>query len=186
MSGSTRSARHTGWRWKGGPPATRLLERRAEGVLNLALLAPREGGLAPTIFYLDSAGGHWVADQGWGGIDGGRNLPMFHNAWTATWMLSWAELLPRRKQEILEYTGGIARFLLAHQEPSGVIPSWYDPATGDPSPVLRDENAETAGAALFLSRYASATGESAPRQGAEKAMHYITRIDRSRAEMVRL
>ncbi|HTY57814.1 MAG TPA: hypothetical protein VMF59_03315, partial [Bacteroidota bacterium] len=149
------------------------LVRRAEGVLSLALLAPREGGLAPTIFYVDSTGGHWVADHAWGGIDGGKNLPMFHNAWTSTWMLSWAELLPRRRPEILGYVSGIARFLLAHQEPSGVIPSWYDPATGEPSPVLRDENAETAGAALFLSRYARATGDTASRRGAERAMRYI-------------
>ncbi|HEX7573162.1 MAG TPA: hypothetical protein VF514_08700 [Bacteroidota bacterium] len=44
-----------------------LLVQRSERVLNLALLAPRAGGLAPTIFYIDSAGGHWVADHGWGG-----------------------------------------------------------------------------------------------------------------------
>ena len=54
-----------------------------------------------------------------------------------------------------------------------MIPSWYDPESGEPSPVLRDDNAETAGAALFLSRYASATGDSASRRAAEKALAYI-------------
>ena len=34
------------------------LVRRSERVLDLALLAPRGAGLAPTIFYIDSAGGH--------------------------------------------------------------------------------------------------------------------------------
>lgn len=150
-----------------------VLVRRSERVLNLALLAPRTGGLAPTIFYIDSAGGHWVADHAWGGIDGGRRLAMFHNAWTATWMLSWAGLLPPRRGEILDYASGIARFLMAHQEPSGVIPSWYDATSGQPSTVLRDENAETAGAALFLSRYARATGDSSAGRAAEKAMEYI-------------
>jgi len=47
-----------------------------------------------------------------------------------------------------------------------VIPSWYDAATGEPSPS-RDENAETAGAALFLSRYAEATGDT-PHAGLPK------------------
>jgi hypothetical protein len=149
------------------------LVRRSERVLNLALLAPRSGGLAPTIFYVDSSGGHWVADQAWGGIDGGRRLPMFHNAWTATWMLSWADILPARRGEILDFTSGIARFLIAHQEASGVIPSWYDAASGEPSPVLRDENAETAGGALFLSLYASAAGDSSARRAAENAMRFI-------------
>jgi hypothetical protein len=150
-----------------------LLAQRSERVLNLALLAPRGVGLAPTIFYIDSAGGHWVADHGWGGIDSGKRLPMFHNAFTATWLLAWADLVPARRTAILDYTSGIARFLIAHQEPTGVIPSWYDAATGEPSPVLRDENAETAGAALFLSRYSEATGDTASRRAAEDAMRYV-------------
>ena len=152
-----------------------LLVQRSERVLNLALLAPRAGGLAPTIFYFDSAGGHWVADHGWGGIDSGKRLPMFHNAYTATWMLAWADLVPARRRAILDYTAGIARFLTAHQRPTGVIPSWFDAASGEPSPVLRDENAETAGAALFLSRYAAATGDTSSRRAAENAMGYIFR-----------
>jgi hypothetical protein len=150
-----------------------LLVQRSERVLNLALLAPRKGGLAPTIFYIDSAGGHWIADHGWGGIDSGKRLPMFHNAFTATWMLAWADLVPARRAAIMDFTTGIARFLIAHQERTGVIPSWYDAATGEPSPVLRDENAETAGAALFLSRYAEATGDTSARRAAENAMGYI-------------
>jgi hypothetical protein len=162
-----------GMRIYGESAGDRSLVARAERVLSLALMAPRGSGLAPTIFYIDSAGGHWVADHGWGGIDGGKRLPMFHNAWTATWMLAWADILPSRRSDILDYTTGIARFLMARQEPSGVIPSWYDADTGEPSPVLRDENAETAGAALFLSRYAQATGDTSSRRAAERAMAYI-------------
>ncbi len=164
-----------GMRLYGQSSGDTALSARALRVLNLALLAPRAGGLAPTIFYVDSAGGHWVADQAWGGIDGGSRLAMFHNAWTGCWMLSWADLQSSRRSEILAYTSGIARFLIAHQSASGVIPSWYDASTGEPSPVLRDENAETAGGALFLSRYARATGDSAARRAAEKAMAYVLR-----------
>lgn len=151
------------------------LMRRAERVVNLALRAPRDGGLAPTIFYLDSAGGHWVADQAWGSIGEGRFLPMFHNAWTALWMLRWSAILPARRTECAAYARGIADFLVAHQHESGVIPSWYDPRTGEPQPVFRDENAETAGAALFLAECAIRIGEPRYRNAADRAIRYILR-----------
>lgn len=151
------------------------LARQAEGVLNLWLSAPRPRGIAPTIFYLDSAGGRWVNDHGWGGIEGGRNYAMFHNAWTGVWLLEWAARLPARKGEILRAAGALAEFLAANQRPSGVIPSWYDPETLTPATVFRDENAETAGAALFLSEYARLAQEPAFRAAAEKAMEYVFR-----------
>jgi len=149
------------------------LMRQAENVLNLALLAPQKDGIAPTIFYIDSTGGHWVADHAWGGIDGGNNLPMFHNAWTCYWLLQWSDLVPERKAEILRFTGAFAGFLLSHQQASGVIPSWYDPATLAPVEVFRDENAETAGAALFLTEYYARTNKERYLATAEQAMRYI-------------
>ncbi len=151
------------------------LMRRAERVVNLALRAPRVGGLAPTIFYMDSAGGHWVADQAWGSIEEGRLLPMVHNAWTALWMLRWSARLPARRAELLAFAGGIADFLVAHQHASGVIPSWYDPRTGEPHPVFRDENAETAGAALFLAECAIRIGDPRYRLAADRAIRYVLR-----------
>jgi hypothetical protein len=58
-----------------------------------------------------------------------------------------------------------------------VIPSWYDPVTLQPADSLRDENAETAGAALFLARFYVRTKEQKYLAGAEKAMGFIfTRI----------
>ena len=149
------------------------LTRQAENVLNLALLAPQKEGIAPTIFYVDSAGGHWVADHAWGGIDGGKDLPMFHNAWTCYWLLQWIDLVPERKAEILHFTGAFAAFLLSHQQARGVIPSWYDPVTLAPAEVFRDENAETAGAALFLAEYYARTKKERYLAAAEQAMQYV-------------
>ena len=152
------------------------LARQAEGVLNLALSAPQQGGIAPSIFYVDSTGtGHWVGDHAWGGIGKGEYLPMFHNAWTGVWLLRWAGLRPDRWPEILAYTGRLATFLVRNQRASGVIPSWYDPSTLQPAEAFRDENAETAGAALFLSEFARKTGDEAARVAAEKAMGYVLR-----------
>lgn len=150
------------------------LKRRAVNVLNLALLAPQTGGIAPSIFYHDSSGGHWIADHAWGGIEDGRNLPMFHNAWTCTWLLHWIDLAPAYKADILQYTKAFADFLLRYQQASGVIPSWYDPVSLIPALPLRDENAETAGAALFLVEYYKRTKEPGYLHAAENAMKYIS------------
>ena len=69
---------------------------------------------------------------------------------------------------------------------SGVIPSWYAPGTLTPAPELRDENAETAGAALFLAEYARATGDDcgAGSRGKGDGIHLPG--DRAGTEMVRL
>jgi hypothetical protein len=149
------------------------LTAMAERVLNLALLAPQHEGIAPTIFYLDSTGGHWVGDHAWGGIGHGEFLPMFHNAWTGVWLLRWAELLPSRREEIIRFTRAFGEFLLKHQNANGEIPSWYDPETLEPATPFKDENAETAGAALFLAELYARTSDPRYLEGAEKAIHYI-------------
>jgi hypothetical protein len=149
------------------------LMTRAVRVLNLALRAPQQKGIAPSVFYLDSAGGHWINDHAWGGIAGGKDYAMFHNAWTGVWLLAWSDRLPERRREILQYTRNFADFLVANQLPSGVIPSWYDPATLKPVDTLRVNNAETAGAALFLGEFFSRTRERRYLDAAEKAMRYI-------------
>jgi hypothetical protein len=100
---------------------------------------------------------------------------MFHNAWTGTWLLAWADLFPGRKEEVISHTGKFAQFLMSHQEASGVIPSWYAPGTLEPAPEFRHENAETAGAALFLAEYSRRTGDTATLRAAERAMAYIYR-----------
>jgi hypothetical protein len=149
------------------------LKNRAIGVLNLALLAPEREGLSPSIFYLDSAGGHWVGDQGWGGIGGGAYYSMFANCWTGTWLLAWADLLPERREEILRRTRRLGDFLLSHQQPSGVVPSWFDPETLQAVDTFRTENAETAGAALFLAELSMHTGQDRYLKGARRAMSYL-------------
>ena len=151
------------------------LKQQALGNLNLALLAPQKDGIAPSIFYLDSTGGHWVADHAWGGIRDGSAYAMFHNAWTCYWLLQWSDILPERRVEIIAYAGRFADFLLRKQAKSGIIPSWYDPATLEPVAEFRDENAETAGAALFLAEYHRRTGQRKYLDAAELAMTYIAK-----------
>jgi hypothetical protein len=152
----------------------RALVAQAERVLTLALSAPQQEGIAPSVFYLDSTGaGQWVADHAWGGIGRGEYLPMFHNAWTNYWLLQWSDLVPDRKEEILGYTRRFAEFLRTRQQKSGVIPSWFHPVTLKPAEALRDENAETAGAALFLAEYSRRTGDRRALACAERCMRYV-------------
>ncbi|MGB6122230.1 MAG: hypothetical protein WBG80_09995 [Bacteroidota bacterium] len=149
------------------------LMQRATRVLNLAMLAPQRDGLSPSVFYVDSAGGHWVGDHGWGGIEGGRMYSMFNNCWTHYWMLAWADLLDERREEILNRSRSLGDFLVREQRPSGVVPSWFDPETGEPAEVYREENAETAGAALFLAELHDRTGEKRYLDAARRAMEYV-------------
>jgi hypothetical protein len=149
------------------------LMQRATNVLTLALEAPQRNGIAPSIFYLGNDGGHWVNDHAWGGIANGEYYAMFHNAWTCYWLLQWIDLLPEKRDEIFRYTRAFADFLIAHQQPSGVISSWYHPQTLEPAEALRDENAETAGAALFLAEFYACTKEEKYLTAAEKGMNYL-------------
>ncbi|MBI4417355.1 MAG: hypothetical protein HY563_01170 [Ignavibacteriales bacterium] len=157
-------AKETGDRW---------LQEQALGNLNLALAAPDHNGISPSIFYVDSSGGHWVADHGWGGIRDGTCYAMFHNAWTSYWLLRWSDLLPERRNEILVRTRKFADFLVRNQLSSGVVPSWYDPKTLEPVPEFREENAETAGAAFFLVEMYRRTQDRRYLERAERAMTYI-------------
>ncbi len=151
------------------------LDRTAQEVLALALAAPQHDGIAPSIFYFDSSGGHWINDHAWGGIDGGRNYAMFHNAWTNVWLLAWADLLPARREEIMAYVRRFGDFLTREQQSSGVIPSWYNPPDLRPAEIFRDENAETGGAALLLAELYRRTREPRYLQTAERAAGYLAR-----------
>jgi hypothetical protein len=147
--------------------------RQARNVLSLVLEAPQMEGIAPSVFYLDEQGGHWVPDHAWGGIENGEYYSMFHNSWTGYWLLRWTDLISDMNEEILRFTKSFGDFLVRKQQSSGVIPSWYNPETLEPSDILRDENAETAGAALFLAELHARTQDRKYLAAAEKAMSYI-------------
>jgi hypothetical protein len=149
------------------------IKRQAWQVLKLALRAPQKNGIAPSVFYMDPSGGHWVADHAWGGIENGEYYSMFHNSWTGYWMLRWLDLTSEKTDAIINYTTAFGDFLIRNQQRSGVIPSWYHPGTLEPSPVLRDENAETAGAALFLAELYARTDQTKYLDASIRAMRYI-------------
>jgi hypothetical protein len=74
---------------------------------------------------------------------------------------------------VLRFVKPYGEFLLAHQQPSGVIPSWYEATTMTPRKEFRDFNAETAPSALLLVTLGNSTGDMRYVAAAERAMSFI-------------
>ncbi len=149
------------------------LMERAKKVLTLALNAPQKEGIFPAIYY-QSNGHHWVGDQSWGGI-GGNFYAAFHSSFQCYWLLKWYRILEdeKLKMRILDFCSNFAEFILKHQYENGVLPSWFDMETLLPSPILEKENAETAGASLFLTELYLLTENKKHLTGAKSAIDYL-------------
>ncbi len=161
-----------GWYLHGRATHNKKMMDKAESILNLALSSPRKGGAFSTIYLVDRA--QWVPGDGWASY--ADSYHAFSMSWTAYWMLRWSEdLTPQRKAEILRFVKPYGDFLLAHQQPSGVIPSWYEAATLTPRSEFRDFNAETAPSALLLATLGSITGDERYIAAAERAMAFVQR-----------
>jgi hypothetical protein len=161
-----------GWYIHGRMTGDRTMMEKAESVLNLALSSPRNEGAFPTIYLVREA--HWIPSDGWAGYSDSYHA--FSMSWTAYWMLRWAkDLTPNRKADILSFVKPYGDFLLAHQESSGVIPSWYDAGNLEPRQEFRDFNAETGPSALLLATLGEATGDMRYIVAAERAMSFIQR-----------
>jgi hypothetical protein len=161
-----------GWSLYGRNTHNAEIQRKAETVLNLALRSPRKDGAFSTIYLLD--GNRWIPEDGWAGFP--EDYHAFCMSWTAYWMLQWAkDLTPQRTAEIVAFVRPYGDFLVRHQLPSGVIPSWYRAADLEPRPEFRDFNAETAGSALFLLELAAVTRQQAYADSAKRAMEFVTR-----------
>jgi len=173
-----------------------LLMQRAEKVLNLALSAPNENGIFPSIFYLSSLApnsqlktavinlSNQKFSPQWTGETSDDEANIVDAAWTGYWLLKWANLLsPRRPQlatdkrpeKILAFCRQYADFLLQHQQLNGAIPRRFHRADNLMRPMALNENAETAGAALFLAEFYNRVKEPRYLAAAAKAMDYITR-----------
>jgi hypothetical protein len=159
-----------GWYLHGRATHDAQMMAKAESMLNLALSAPRKAGAFSTIYLVDR--GQWVPGDGWASY--ADSYHAFSMSWTAYWMVRWAEdLVPQRKAEVLRFVKPYAEFLLAHQEASGVIPSWYDAVTLQPRKEFRDFNAETAPSALFLATLGASSGDPRYIAAAERAMRFV-------------
>jgi hypothetical protein len=159
-----------GWYLHGQATHDTQMMAKAESVLNLALSSPRSGGAFSTIYLVDQD--KWVPGEGWASY--ADSYHAFSMSWTAYWMLRWVEdLTPQRKAEVLRFVKPYGDFLVAHQQPSGVIPSWYDATTLEPRAEFRDFNGETAPSALLLVTLANSSGDPRYLAAAERAMSFV-------------
>lgn len=159
-----------GWYIFGRNTHDATIMRKAASVLTLALSSPQKDGAFPTIYLVKS--NRWIPDDGWAGYE--QDYHSFCMSWTAYWMLRWVDdLTPERKAEVLRFVEPYGDFLLREQQPSGVIPSWYDTSL-HPRAEFRDFNAETGVSALFLATLGEATGNQKYIAGAERAMQFIS------------
>ena len=149
---------------------------RAERMVDLLLSAPRREGLFPTIFCLapDGRSGTWYPDSGWDGYPDCYHL--FDQCWTGCWLLAFAAQDHAYRERVLEFLSPLADFLVEHQEAGGGIPTFVRASDLAPrAGCLAHFPAETAGAALFLSRMYRATGKAAYLAAARKAAAFVER-----------
>ncbi len=160
-----------GWYLYGQAAHDPAMTAKAESVLNLILTSPRDHGAFSTIYLVNK--NKWIPGDGWASY--ADSYHAFSMSWTAYWMLRWADdLTPNRKSEILQFVRPYGDFLLAHQQPSGNIPSWYRSDTLEPRSEFRDFNAETAVSALLLTTLGTSTGDPRYLAAAEHAMNFVT------------
>jgi hypothetical protein len=128
-----------------------LLQLAAQ-TMELALKSPGTNGAFKCIAALDKDNRLvWGAGDGCGGstIQGYLGYDM---SWTAYWLLRWREAQLPGHERILPRCQGLARFLIAHQQPNGMFTTFFDEA-GNPLPdKLAYTLAETGPVSLFLAK----------------------------------
>jgi hypothetical protein len=175
------------------------LKKRARMTLQLALAAPRDGGLFPSVIAtemeeVEVEGKKVKRSKGWDTAFWGNSdrnpinrpagakrnddvrIAPYHvldMSWTALNMLRWhAEL--EADERILEYATSYADELLARQLTNGFFPAWIDKKTKKSLGTL-DESPETSMSVTFLLKLASITGEAKYRDAAINGLTAVLR-----------
>lgn len=162
------------------------LLRRARLTLDFTLAAPMKNGLFPTVYRTDVE--HVTIDgeeirrpKGWetGYWVNGDRVPREHgitNRWYSVLDMSWTALLLLRWHEdleedarILPYVRAYADRLLQLQDDEGFFPSWLDPESEAPSPILA-HSPQSSMSVTFLLKLAQMTGEKSYATAALRAM----------------
>jgi len=145
----------------------------ASQTMELALQSPGASGAFKCIAALDKNNQPvWGAGDGSGGstIQGYLGYDM---SWTAYWLLRWREAQLPGHERILPRCQGLARFLIAHQQPDGMFATFFDEA-GNP---LKDKApytiAETGPVALFLLKLYEADKQPAYLDAAKKGLAFL-------------
>lgn len=161
---------HYGCKHKNG-----RLESIGAGMLGLALSAPENHGAFPSVYNFEKAA--WEGSMYW------TSWPAYpHDGYdlqgmgvTAWWMLYWRDYFPNltTEDQLAERLSALCEFLMAAQQDSGAIPTYYDHEL-NPAPQLR-EAAPTAIGGAVLAKVALATGDSRLEQASLEAGRFLLR-----------
>jgi len=139
----------------------------------LALQSPGANGAFKCIAALDKDNRPvWGAGDGSGGstIQGYLGYDM---SWTAYWLLRWREARLPGYERVLPRCQGLARFLIAHQQPDGMFATFFDEAGNpvkDKAPYMI---AETGPVALFLFKLYEADRQPEYLDAARKGLAFL-------------
>ena len=122
----------------------------ASQTLELALKSPGAGGAFKCI-----VARHKDDKLAWGAGDGSggstiQGYPGYDMSWTAYWLLRWREAQLPGHERILPRCQGLARFLIAQQQPDGMFATFFDEGGNPLQDKLPHTIAETGPVALFL------------------------------------
>jgi hypothetical protein len=144
---------------------------RAGRMVELALSAPAEHGLLPSICF--AAGGEVFWKRGTRAFAVIDSFHLPDMATTGFHLLEWAERV-EADPRIERRCGELARALLSLQGPDGEFPSWVHEGSGTLSadPVLA-RSAATAAPAMFLARWHCFHGDKAAGNAVKKALAFM-------------
>ena len=165
------------------------LMARARLTKEFTLAAPLRNGLFPTVYRtemeeVEVEDKKLSRSKGWqtGYWTNSNRVPEEHGvtdrwynvldmSWTALLLVRWHREL-EEDPRILPYVEAYAERLLTLQDEQGFFPSWLDPDTEAPSPVLA-QSPQTSMSVSFLLALAAATGKDHYRGAALKAMDAV-------------
>ncbi len=148
----------------------------AKQTLQLALKAPGPEGAFKCIAVLADAPRvvRWAAGDGSGEsvVDGYLGFDM---SWTAYWMLKWREAGLPGGDEVLARCSRLADFLIARQDPDGMLPTRFDESGAPQESLSRNVEAETGVVARFLLELYKSDAQPKYRHAAERGIAFIER-----------
>ena len=166
--GSTACGLLSAWRSMRVEQEMTICSGLASQTVELALKSPGADGAFKCIAARDKDDKLvWGAGDGSGGstIQGYLGYDM---SWTAYWLLRWREAQLPGHERVLPRCQGLARFLIARQQPDGMFATFFDEAGNPLKDKLPYAIAETGPVALFLLKLYEADRQAGvPRCGQE-------------------
>jgi len=148
----------------------------AQKTLRVALQAPGKEGAFQSIAVPHGAGGpvNWAAGDGSGGstVHGFLGFDM---SWTGYWMLRWRAAGLPGAEGIVDRCARLAAFLIARQQPDGMLPTRFDDMGEVELGAARMVQAETAPVVLFLLELYKAAPQSEYLAAARKGLAFLER-----------